>query len=925
MSVRREPMLVGRLSECQILDRVLENTRRGHGTVLVLRGEAGIGKTALLDYCAQTASSFQIRRTAGVESEMELPFAGLHQLCAPMLERLDSLPEPQRVALRVALGLARGDAPDRFLVSLAALSLLSEVAALRPLLCLVDDVQWLDAASAGVLGFVARRLLADSTAMVFAVREPTDEPELVGLPELRVDGLAEGDARALLNTTLPGRLDGGVRDRLVAETRGNPLALLELPRRLSATQLPGGFGLRRAEDLSGRIEDSFLRRLNKLSQDARLLLLVAAAEPADDPLLVWRAAERLGIRLPAAAAAAEGEGLLALGEQVRFRHPLVRSAVYRSASADERRAAHVGLAEATNTQTDPDRRAWHLAAAAQGPDEQVALELERSAGRAQDRGGLAAAAAFLRRSVVLTLDPMRRVERALAAAQASLHAGEFDAALRVLTAAHTATPDDLQRARLELLRAGIVSASGAGSEAPALLLKAAKRLGPLDPGLARETYLDAWGAAMFAGNLANAPGTLLEVSRAAISAPPSAVPPLASDLMLDGLAVLMTEGRAAAAPTLRQAVTKFRAEGFSVDKGLQWGVLASVAAVELWDFDSWEAVITRQMELARDAGALAPFSVAINGVGIVVAWRGDLQAAAGVIVEADAVTDATRTRIAPYGAMMLAAFQGREADARARLDATIQTARSGGEGMGIHWAHWTTAMLYNGLGRHQEALAAARQAINDMPDLFVTVWASAEFIEAAARTGQARLCADALARLVESATVSGTDWGLGVAARSQALLSEGDEAQTHYEEAIERLRATRLRPELARAHLLYGEWLRREQRRVDARRHLRLAHGMFVSMGADGFAERARHELLSMGANVHKRVEERHDELTPQESHIAGLARDGRTNVQIGSELYLSPRTVEWHLNKVFIKLGISSRRELRDALPSAKREAVAG
>ncbi|GAA1578533.1 LuxR family transcriptional regulator [Kribbella sancticallisti] len=855
---------------------------------------------------------------------MELPFAGLHQLCAPMLDQLDSLPEPQQVALNVALGIAPGEPPDHFLVALAALGLLSEAAARQPLLCLVDDAQWLDSASGQVLGFVARRLLADSVAIVFAVREPSTESELMDLPELWLHGLPEEDARALLARAIPGRLDRRVRDRLLAEMRGNPLALLELPRRLSATQLPGGFRLQGPQDLLNRIEQSFQQRLQELPKEARLLLLVAAAEPADDPLLVWRAAERLGIRA-SAAAATEAEGLLVIDASVRFRHPLVRSAIYRSASSKDRRAAHVALAEATDGQADPDRRAWHLAAAAARPDEQLALELQQSAGRARARGGLAAAAAFLRRSVVLTRDPDRRVGRVLAATQASLHAGEFDAALDLLAAAETGALDELQRARVDLLRAQIVSASGAGSKAPGQLLKAAKRLEQLDPELARETYLDAWGAALFAGELATT-GTLHDVSRAARAAPRPTNPTVqAADLLLDGLSVLMTEGRRAAAATLKRAVRSYRDDELSVEKGLQWGVLASTASVELWDFESWEAVITRQMVLARDAGALAPLSVALNGTGIVVAWRGDFTAAARVIVEADAVTEATRTRIAPYGGILFAALRGREAEARARIDDTIDNALASGEGLAVQWARWSTAVLYNGLGRYEEALAGAQLAAADgMPDLFVTTWALPELIEAAAKLGRPELCAGPLERLRDSTNVTRTDWGLGIAARSEALVSEGDAADRLYREAIERLRTTRLRPELARAHLLYGEWLRHEQRRPDARSQLNIAYTMLAGMGADGFADRARQELRATGATVRSSGDAPRHELTAQEDHIARLARDGRTNGQIGAELYLSPRTVEWNLKKVFTKLGIGSRRELRDALPTPEEESTA-
>jgi DNA-binding NarL/FixJ family response regulator len=903
--------LRGRRRECDVLDRLLDVVRGGESRALVVRGEPGVGKTALFDYLVEHASGCRVAHAVGIQSEMELPFAGVHQLLTPMLGRLERLPGPQGDALRTAFGLRSGSAPDRFLVGLATLSLLADVAEEYPLVCLVDDAQWLDRASAQVLAFVARRLVAESVGLVFAARVPTDE--LAGLPELVVEGLGEGDARELLEAALTGPLDAQVRDRIVAETGGNPLALLELPRGLTPAELAGGFALPSVVPLSASIEESFRRRLEALPVDTRVLLPVAAAEPVGDPVLVWRAAERLGIPAEAATPAAEA-GLLEVGARVRFRHPLVRSAAYWSASLQERREAHRALAEVTDPKIDPDRRAWHRAQATPGPDEDVAAELERSAGRAQARGGLAAAAAFLQRSVALTRDPARRTDRALAAAQASLYAGAFDAALGLLAAAEAGAVDELQRARVDLLR-GQVASTSAGTEAPAQLLKAAKRLERLDVELARETFLDAWGAALFAGRLASA-GNLLDVSRAARSAPPPAHPPHPSDLLLDGLALLISEGRAAAAPTLRRAVSAFRGEGMSVKKGLQWGVLTSSAAVEIWDFESWDAVITRQMQLARDAGALAPLSIALNGEGIVVAWCGDFAAAARVIVEADAVTEATGTRIAPYGAMLLAALRGRKAEACALIEAAIEDATAGGEGLAVQYAHWATAVLYNGLGRYEDALAAAQQASEVTPELFISVWALPELMEAAIRSGNAELAPDALARLVESANGSATDWGLGIAARSRALLSEGETTERLYREAIERLSRTRLRPELARAYLLYGEWLRREGRRLDAREQLRTAHDMFAAIGMEAFAERARRELLATGEKVRRRTVETRDQLTPQEEQIARLAREGLSNPEIGARLYISPRTVEWHLHKVFAKLGITSRKSLESALP---------
>jgi DNA-binding CsgD family transcriptional regulator len=911
MAALRPPAFRGRASEREVLDGLLDKVRGGDSAVLVIRGEAGAGKTALLHYCARQAAGFRVARIAGVESEMELPFAGLHQLCAPMLDRIRALPQPQRAALGVALGLSSGAAPDRFLVAVAALGLLSEVAEERPLLCLVDDVMWLDAASRQVLGFVARRLVAESVAIVFAVRDPSDERELVSLPELALGGLGEEDARALLAAVIPGRLDERVRDRLVAETRGNPLAILELPRGLAATQLPGVFGAEDPDALTGRIEESFQRRLDALPGESRRLALVAAAEPLGDPLLMWRAAERLGIR---AAAAAETEGLLSLGERVTFLHPLVRSATYRAASPHERRAVHLALAEVTDAEVDADRRVWHLAAAAPGPDEEVAAELERSAGRAQARGGLAAAAAFLRRSLALTRDPARRVERALAAAQASLLAGAFAVALGLLSTAEAGAPDELQRARVDLLRGQIAFASGLGSDAPPLLLKAAKRLEPLDLDLARETYLNACGAAMYAGPAGAA--DLLEAGRAASALPPAPAP-RAVDLLLDGLALLVTEGRAAAAPALRRAASAFAGDGASLDESLRWGWMATAASNALWDEDGLRAVCRRQVELARDAGALEQLPLCLVALAITTARSGDFAGAASLIAEVHEVTEATGTRIAPYPALLLVSLRGREVEASALIDATLRHAADWGQEIAATVAHWVAAILYNGLGRYDEALQAAQQATSAAGDLFAGMWALPELVEAAVRAGRADIASDALERLVETTRPAGTEFGLGMEARSRALLSEGDAAEVLYDEAIERLSRTRLSPELARAQLLYGEWLRREGRRVEAREQLRVAHGRLAEIGMDAFAERARRELLATGEKVRRRSAEMRDELTAQEEQIARLARDGLSNPEIGARLFLSPRTVEWHLNKVFTKLGISSRMGLHNALPS--------
>jgi DNA-binding CsgD family transcriptional regulator/tetratricopeptide (TPR) repeat protein len=903
--------LTDRRRERDVLDRLIDAVRAGESRALVVRGDPGVGKTVLVDYMADRARGCRVARAVGVQSEMELAFAGLHQLCAPILDRLDRLPAPQQDALRTAFGVSAGPPPDRFLVGLAVLSLLSEVAGERPLICLIDDQQWLDQASAQALGFVARRLAADPVGLVFAARILS--AELAGLPELEVEGLREDHARALLDSALPGPLDAQVRDLIIAEAQGNPLALLELPRGRTPTELAGGFGLPGAESLSGRIEDSFRRQLDTLPAQTRRLLQLAAADPSGDPVLLRRAAGRLGLPVQAAVPAVEA-GLVQFGVQVQFRHPLVRSAAYRLASAQDRQEIHGTLAEVTDPAADPDRRAWHRAQAATGPDEDVAAELERSAGRAQARGGLAAAAAFLERAVLLTADPAHHAERALAAAQTNLRAGAFDKALELLVRAETGPLDELQSARVDLLRGQIVFASGLGSDAPPLLLKAAKRLESLNLNLARETYLTAWMAALFAGRLAGA-SDLLEVSRAARALTPLTHLPRPVDLVLDGLARLVTDGPAAAAPTLRQAASAFAGADITIEEGLRWGWMAQAAASAVWDDDTWRALLERQVRLARDAGALDQLPIDLGALGTNAAWSGDFAAAAALIAEADAVCEATGSRAAPYAAMMLASLRGNEAEAAPLIEATITEAAAEGQGIAVTYAHWVTAILYNGLGRYEEALAAAKRASEDTPGLYVSMWALPELIEAAARSGSTHIAADALARLADITRAGGTDFGLGTEARCRALLSEREIAEGCYHEGIDRLGRTQLRPELARAHLLYGEWLRRENRRVDARAQLRAAHEMLGAIGMEAFAERARRELLATGETVRKRTVETPSTLTAQETSIVRLAVDGQTNAEIGSQLFLSARTVEWHLRKVFTKLGVSSRRELRRAL----------
>ena len=912
-------MLLDRRNECKLLDQLMADVRAGESRALVVHGDAGIGKTALLEYLLERAAGCHVVRAAGVQSETELAFAALQQVCAPMLDSLARLPEPQQAALRTAFGLAAGPAPDRFLVGLAVLGLFAEVAQQRPMVCVVDDAQWLDRASAQVLAFVARRLLAESVAMIFGVRESVtardqpDVPELAGLAELLIVGLPHDDARALLVTAYPGPVDERVLERVLAETRGNPLALVELPRGFTPRELAGGFGLTGHHTLPRRIEESFRRQVEPLPAETRQLLLVSAAEPAGDATLVRRAAEQLGIRVEAAAPPAQAAGLAEFGAWVRFRHPLVRSAIYRAATPEERRRAHRALAGVTDAQADPDRRAWHRAQAAAGPDEDVATELERSADRAQARGGLAAAAAFLERASDLTPDLPRRGRRALAAAQARYHAGTPDASLRLLVLAEASPLSELQRAEVDVLRARIAFTMNRGRDAPSLLLKAGAELEPLDGQLARETYLEALDAARFAAHLASGAG-LQEVAEAARAVAPPAQPPRAADLLLDGLAVRFTDGHAAAVPLLRRAVTAFGSPDLSTEEGLRWLWLASTTCPDhLWDEQSWETLATRHVQLVRDTGAMAVLPLALTSTIVMRTFLGELTTAAALLEEQRAVVEATGAPLAWYSPLFLAAWQGRVAEAFELIDAGLAENERRGEGDGVIACGWVKALLCNSLGRYEEALAAAEQATDPPVEIGTPYWASlVELVTAAARAGRPERATDAFARLTRMTRAGGTDWALGLEARCRALLSEGDAAESCYREAVERLGRTRVRGELARARLLYGEWLRRENRRVDAREQLRTARQMFTEMGAHAFAERAGHELAAAGETVSKRSGEATTNLTAQETQIARLVREGLPNTEIAARLFISPRTVEWHLSKIFAKLQISSRRQLR-------------
>jgi len=903
--------LVGRRAEREAVDRLLEAARAGYGGVLVIHGEPGVGKTALLEYAVEMARSFRVARAVGVEGEMDLPYASLQQLSSPSLELRERLPDPQREALAVAFGLSAGDPPNAYLVGLAVLGLLTEAAEQQPVLWLVDDAQWLDRASAQALAFVARRLMAERIAIVFATRE-VGEP-LARLPELHVGPLGYRDARTLLEAVLPGPVDDQVLQRLIAEAHGNPLALLEMPRGFTPRQLAGGFGLPGALPVSEQMVNSFTRRLMALPADAQRLLLVAAADPTGDLALVWRAARLLGIP-EAAAEAVEAEGLLALEARVTFRHPLIRSAVYQSATTDRRSEVHLALAEATDPDTDPDRRAWHRALAASAPDEEIADELERSAVRARARGGIAAAAAFLERSSMLTLDPARRASRALAAAQATQQAGALDEAERLLANADVGPLDSLERAQVDVLRAQIVAVNR-GRDAPALLLAAAKRLEVLNIELARQIHLDALTAALFAGRLGGT-SDARHVAVSARAAPPSPGPSRGADLLLDGLAALIIDGSSVGTPILRTAIKAFARDRIGTEEGLRWLWLAGRAAAFIWDYDSWDSLTRRQIRLARDLGALAHLPLALSTHIGVQLFAGDTRAAASLVAESDALADITSGwSIPPYGALVLAAFRGLDEETNRLVRASVAGFHGRGEGMGLTVSQWVTAVLANGRARYDEAYAAASEATAACRELVSSGFATVELIAAGSGTGRSGRAAEALAVLSESTRASGTPWALAVEARSRALVTPDEAAEPLFREAIARLQPTRLRLDLARTHLLFGEWLRRERRRLDARTELRLAYDLFSDFGMEAFAERARVELQATGERARKRTADTLDQLTPQEEQISRLAGHGHTNREIAAQLFISPSTVEYHLRKAFRKLDVTSRTQLGNRL----------
>ena len=913
--------LIGREPERTALKRLLDGARIGRSGVLVLRGDAGVGKTALVQFAVEAAAGFRIAEAVGIESEMELPFATLHQLCRPMLDGIERLPAPQRDALGTAFGLTAGSAPEAFLVGLAVLSLVAAMAEEQPLLCVIDDAQWLDRASAQLLAFVARRLLADPVALVFATRER--EEAFAGLPELVVEGLDTDHARALLAATVKGPLDERVRDRIVSETHGNPLALVELPKTSSMAELAFGLGISQALPLTGRLEEGFRRRVEELPPETRGLMLVAAADGLGEPPTVWRAAESLGISSTAAGPAADA-ALLDIDMLVRFRHPLVRSAVYAAASPQERRAAHRALADATDPELDPDRRAWHLAAATMGVDDNVAAELERSAGRAQVRGGPAAAAAFLERSAVLTADPPLRAARLLQAAGAHLTAGANHRAHELLAPSVRDLVDPMARAQAMRMDGVIRFFDGRGGDTPSLLFDAAMVLRDFDVALARETLMEAFETAMWAGELTSGT-TTLDVAEAACAMPAPEPDESPASLLLAGYGERLTTGYAAALEPWRRAADA-NSEALRREPHIQWQGMFWNMTGDRFDFERHAAVARQRVRIGRKLGALSDLPIALSCLGWNELQSGRLDIAEAMVAEAVEIAAATGNPSMPGAQELMRvatlAWRGREEEARSYVQRASAEAVARGQGLAVMMCHSQLTVLELSLGRYEAARASALRVFEDDP-VFVANFALPDAVEAMVRSDDLEGARRALARLSERALPSGTPWALGLWARASALTADDERAEELYIEAAEQLERAGVFTDLARSRLLHGEWLRRQHRRRDAREQLRIAHDMFQAMGAGLFAQRARVELLATGEHVRKRDPSSSDELTSQEQQVAELAAAGESNADIAAQLFISPHTVAYHLRKVYTKLGVKSRNRLRDALGGERAAAL--
>ena len=901
-------MLLNREQELRSIDGLLADAKAGAGGALVFRGDPGIGLTTLLDYAGGAASDMRVIRVTGIETEFHLAFAGLQQVCAPLFDGLDALPHRQRAALESALGLNGGESPDLFLVGLALLTLLSNAVAQEPCLYLFDDAQWLDEASVEAIAFVARRLEAELIAFLFAVHEPTvSRVPLDGISDFRVLGLASEESRELLRHTVTGPLDVSVRDRLVAETDGNPLALVELPAELTAEQLAGIAALPETLPLGVGLEQYFLNQFRQLPAATQTLLLLLAIEPGGDPNVLWLAAANLGISDEAAVAAVDA-GLLKVGPRVRFRHALMRSAISADASVLDSQRAHRAYADVIDADVDPDRSVWHRAGASSGPDEEIAHALEVSASRARGRGDNRAAASLLHRAAALTPDPARRGGRMLAGAQAELESANAGRATVLLGQASSLPLTDLERAQAARVRASIGFALGQGADSAAMLLQAANALESLDVRASREAHLEALEASVYSGRYGNG-GAIRRAAEAALAAPKGPKRATTADLLLDGVAELLVGNRLKGVPIVEKAI-----DALKRTPELRWQAFGCLAAMEIWDDAGLHTLATAQLVLAREAAALTPLTLALDqiagGDNVV---SGQFAVADANFAEARELAEATGVvgiaNSPSAGALIVSAWRGRTPEASDLAQATMRDAIARGLGRYVTFAQYATAVLENGLGHYREALSAARSAAEDQA-LYLSTFALPELVEAAVRSGQQELAVAAVGELADR-TLSGTQWARGMLARSRALISTDTEAELLYQAAIEHLQNCRVAPHLGRAHLLYGEWLRRQNRRRDARGQLRTAHEMFQFMGAEAFASRARLELVATGERVRRREGGAKELLTPQEARISRLVADGASNPEIAAQLFISPRTVEYHLHKVFRKLGVGSRADL--------------
>jgi DNA-binding CsgD family transcriptional regulator len=904
-------VLLDRELERGQIDRVLELARQGRSAALVLQGEPGTGKTTLLDYAVESGGDFQIIRLLGIESEAELGFASLHQLLLPFAAGLRSLPAPQRDALGGALGLRRADSPDRFLLALAALTMLARAATKQPLLCIVDDAQWLDRESAGVMGFIARRLSADAIAMLFAVRDPAERTaDLEGIPWVQIQGLPPEEAGRLLASAVAGRVDRGVSEQIIAQTGGNPLGLIELGGELSREQLAGEISLPELLPVGASLQARYLRQIGSMPAETRVFLLAAAADPTGDPALLWRAGEFLGFDVRAAAPA-EAEGLLRFSPLVSFRHPLIRSAVYHGAALAERVRVHEALARATDPEAAADLRAWHRAEAAMAPDESVASELERAADRARVRGGWAASARFLARAATLTPDADERFRRVLAAARAEATAGASVRAQALLDSVAGQLDDPVKHAAALRVQGTIRYALDQAAEAASVLLDAARRLAPLDTALARATLLEALAAARISGRLAKIGAGDADIAHAARSLPlPLPADATIGDLVLDADATLLLDGHEAAVPVVKRAVAAILEAPISSAELLTLTGVGCTAASALGDDHALYSLANWLEVQARDQGAVLPLSIALIFSGFSELFAGHLSQAHARYAERAAI-EAARGGSCEVGEALVLAWRGRPDEARAQAVAAAQVAVEQGEGWKLALLDYARAVLALGMGHYEEVLAASPHGFEE--NVLLRTFALPDLIEAAVRCGERETAERALATVASRAAASPTPLMLGLLARSRALL--GSDPEASYSEAIGYLKQARGRVHHARAELLYGEWLRREKRQRDAREHLQAAYGVFRDIGADGFAERARLELAAAGGTARPPGSFPGDGLTPQELQVATLAAAGFTNLEIGSRLFISPKTVDYHLGKVFRKLGVGSRRQLARVL----------